>query len=186
MILDDDESGGLEDFVEPKIKWKKSQAKQVLYQCIMDGTVPEEAKDSNGRSTMAIRDIYLLHEEFAKYEYDKFSSRLRALQTKIKELNNRAEDDLQAFEIYKENHTPSLYSHKGYIQWQGSNAQELLWIDMEAGKHKVMKPKALWESRQAYLDEFPLYAFRSKLEQEIRTAKYVHTIKERGIEHRAS
>ena len=36
------------------------------------------------------------------------------------------------------------------------------------------------------MDKFPLAAFRKKLEQQIKTAKYLHTIKERGIEHRAS
>jgi hypothetical protein len=36
------------------------------------------------------------------------------------------------------------------------------------------------------MDDFPLDAFRDKLKQEIGTAKYLHTIKERGIEHRAS
>ena len=44
----------------------------------------------------------------------------------------------------------------------------------------------LWASQQEYTDEFPLDAFRGKLEQEIRTRKYIYTLEVRGIEHRAS
>ena len=175
-----------EEFEDPKVKWRNSKAKEVLYTLVMDEVVPLEAKDCNDRPTMAIQDIYNLHNEFKKYDIDKFAGRLKAIRDKIKELNSRADDDLAAFENFKQNHAVSLYSHKGYIQWQGSRSQEHLEVDLEAGKHKEMKPKALWESRQVYMEEFPLVAFRSKLEQEIRTAKYIHTVKVRGIEHRAS
>lgn len=168
-------------FDEPKTKWKKSAAKRILYNMILDGEVSDEADKS-----MPLRDIYMLHPEFAKYKYENFSRRLAAMRKKIRELNNRAREDLHAFEVYKSNHQPSLFSHKGYIQWQGSTSQECLWDDMDAGKHLTMKPMELWKSRKVYRDEFPLDAFRKKLEQEIRTAKYVHTLRERGILHRAS
>jgi hypothetical protein len=46
---------------EPKIKWKKSRAKQLLYNAIKEGRVPLEAKDSNNKSTMPLKDIYNLH-----------------------------------------------------------------------------------------------------------------------------
>lgn len=181
-----EEAAARKKFKEPKTKWKKSQAKSLLYNLIMEGVVPDTATDENGKSTMPLQDIYLLDPEFAKYDYTKFSSRLGAIRKKIKELNDRSIDDLAAFELYKQHHKPSLFSHKGYIQWQGSTAQEFLWEDMEKGLHKTMKPQELWNTRDEYKDEFPLHAFRSKLEQEIRTAKYLYTLKERGVTHRAS
>jgi hypothetical protein len=164
------------NFKEAKIKWKKSEAKRKLYLLILDGEIADTDTDSEDLSK-----IYLMDEEFAKYDFGLFKQRLSALRQKVHELNDRAKNDLEAFETYKSNHKPSLFSHKGYIQWQGSTSQELLLLDIENGKHKQISPKDLWASRSEYYDEFPLDAFRSKLYQELSTAKYLHTLKERGL-----
>ena len=150
-------------------KWKKSKAKQRLFELLMDGTIPME-KDG----TMTYEDIYLLDEEFGKFQYEQFKGHVNRMRAKIKELDNRAADDLEAFRNFKRNHKPSLFSHKGYIQWQGSTAQELLWDDLDAYLNDpTKKPKDLWLSRKEYRDEFPLEAFRDKIKQEIRTEKYI-------------
>jgi len=60
------DSADEEDFTEPKIKWRKSEAKEILYKLVVDGVIPLEAKDSNNQPTMAIRDIYNLPDEFKK------------------------------------------------------------------------------------------------------------------------
>jgi hypothetical protein len=44
----------------------------------------------------------------------------------------------------------------------------------------------LWESRREYFEQFPLDAFRDKIKQEVRTAKYLHTCKTKGIRFKAS
>jgi hypothetical protein len=177
---DDEEEQRGGPFKEPKIKWRKSKAKQLLYEAIIDGAVPLEAKDENGNVRMPVEDIYLLHQEFALYSFEKFPNRLQALREKIKDLDSRAEEDYLAFENYKQNHKPSLFSHKGYIQWQGSSAQELLLEDLDGYlEDPSKKPKDLWMSREEYRNEFPLDAFRDKIKQEIRTAKYLRTLKAR-------
>jgi hypothetical protein len=154
-----------------KDNWRKSKAKQILYEMLMDGTVPME-DDPN----MPLEDIYLLDEEFDKFDFSRFEGRLKRLRKKIVENDNRADNDLEAFRNYKASHKPSLFSHKGYIQWQGSTAQELLWDDLDAYlKDPTKKPKDLWMSRKEYRDEFPLDAFRDKIKQEIRTDKYLRT-----------
>ena len=51
-------------FKEPKTKWRKSQAKKILYELIRDGTVPLHATDSNGQP-MSMEDIYARSKEFA-------------------------------------------------------------------------------------------------------------------------
>jgi hypothetical protein len=152
-------------------KWRKSKTKKLLYDFLMDGTVPMEEDGS-----MMIEDIYALEEEFAEFELDKFKAGLSRLRKKIKELESRADKDLEAFRNYKKNHKPALFSHKGYIQWQGSTAQELLWDDLDAYlKDPTQKPKKLWLSRDEYKYFFPLEAFRDKIKQEIRTEKYIQT-----------
>jgi hypothetical protein len=129
---------------------------------------------------MPLEDIYLLDLEFGKYDFKMFKVRLNRLRAKTKELDSRADEDLEAFRRYKENHRPSLFSHKGYVQWQGSTAQELLWDDLDAYlKDPNKKPKDLWQSRKEFKDEFPLDAFRDKIKQEIRTEKYLKTRKAR-------
>ena len=50
-------------FQEPKTKWKNSAAKKILYNLIIEGTVPDEVD-----STMPLQDIYMLHPKFAKYD----------------------------------------------------------------------------------------------------------------------
>jgi hypothetical protein len=163
------------EFIEPKVKWEKSHAKKILYNMIMEGSIPDEDDESED-----LERIYIMHEEFSKYDYFKFKDRLSRLRKKIQDLNRRADDDWEAYQVYISNHKPAIFSSKGYIQWQGSTAQEMLWEDMEAGKHKTMTPKELWLSREdVYVKEFPLDAFRSKLQQEIRTAKYLHTLEVR-------
>ena len=74
-----------------------------------------------------------------------------------------------------------------YSQWQGSSAQKLVKEHIKDGtlelytKAKYEYPKmAYWLSRQEFYDEFPLYAFRDKIKQEIRTSKYHHTMKVKG------
>jgi hypothetical protein len=174
------------EFKEPKVKWRKSRAKQILYDLLRDGTVPVKQKDASGNDTMPIGDIYALDESFKLYDPDKFKSRLQNLRKKILELDSRAAKDRKAFDIYKKNHKVSQLSYKGYIQWQGSDAQELIWDDIKAGKLDRMTKKQLWESRPEYKDKFPLAAFRKKIEQEIRTSKYVHTVRTRGVLHQSS
>jgi hypothetical protein len=60
-----------------------------------------------------------------------FPSRLSLLQKIIKDANNQAQANQEAVENFKNNHLLSLLSHKGYIQWEGSKAQELHLHDME-------------------------------------------------------
>ena len=175
------------NFKEPKITWKKSDAKWLLYKDVMDGLVPLEATNQdNGQSTMQLREIYIMRPEYSNYLYEKFSSRLSSLRKTIKVANTRANDDEEAFKNYKQNHEPSEFLHKGYIQWQGSEAQELLGEDMEAGLHKRLGKKELWGSRPEYYESFPLTAFRDKIYQEIRTAKYLHTCLVKGKLHKSS
>ena len=98
----------------------------------------------------------------------------------------RATRDRLLFENYISNHEPSHFSHKGYPEWQGSEAQKLLLEDIEAGLHEDLEKITLWESRPEYCEAFPLEVFRDKIAQEVRAAKYLHTLKVKGKQFRAS
>jgi len=164
---------------EPKVKWKKSIAKQMLYKDIREGRVPLESKDADGKATMNLKDIYEMHPEYAEYHYDKFSSRLSSLRKTIKDCNHRAGLDQEAFDNYKKNHpNASFYSHKGYIQWQNSAAQAQAQIDIAAGLQR--HGEDLWSSNSVYYKNFPLDVWRDKMAQEVRTKKYLHTLEVKG------
>jgi hypothetical protein len=133
------------------VKWKKSKARSLLYKCIIEGRVPPDATtNANGRSTMQLCDINLIHPEFAEYDYEKFLSRLSSLRKIIKDADNGAWADQEAFGNFKNNHRVSLVSHKGYIQWQCSEAQELLLQDMEQKLNETLGKMELYGTRREY------------------------------------
>ena len=173
-------------FKEPKITWRNSEARELLYNDIRFERIPSEAKDANGQSTMLLRDIYAMHLEYSDYDYKKFSGRLSNLRKIVIKCNDRAEDDQTAFDQYTSCHEPSYFSYKGYIQWQGSDAQELALQDLRDGLHEEMAKKEFWKHRDEYWTQFPLDAFRDFIYQELRTAKYLHTLRVRGKLHKAS
>ena len=147
-------------FVEPKVKWRNSHAKEKLFNDLNNGLVPLDSKEI-GNNKMAIRDIYLMHPEYAAYDYEKFSSRLASIRKTVKEMNTRADEDQEAFDIFVRNHDVSLFSKMGFIQWQGSESQRLLLDDIKAGKHNefVNNKKEWYLSRPEYYNEIPLKVF---------------------------
>ena len=169
---------------EPTIKWARSEAKRLLYNDIREGRVPGKAKDGEGKSIMALKDIYALRPEFALYLYSLFSSRLSSLRTTVQDRDSRAALDAEAMESIIANHEPKVFSYKGYANWQYSEAQELLKQDLLDGIEKTMSKKEFWASRSAYYENYPLGAFRDKVMQEIRTGKYLHTLEVRGKDTR--
>jgi hypothetical protein len=175
-----------EKWKEPKVKWKKSRAKQLLYDDILAARVPSEATHEDGTSTMQLKDIYLMHTEYTDYHYSKFSARVSSIRTTIKDRNIRKEEDEQLFAECIKNHPGSAFSHKGFIQWQGSEAQELAKEDIAENLHLTMGKKALHGFRPEHYENFPLKDFRDKICQEVRTAKWRHTLKIKGKQHKAS
>ena len=119
---------------EPKIKWKDSKARVILYKDLAEGKIPRHATDQYGKSTMKLEVIFQMHEEYKLYDREKFSSRLSKVRDIYDDCMHRKSMDEEAFNIFLHNHKPSLFSHKGYPEWQGSNAQSLLRDDIEAEK----------------------------------------------------
>ena len=117
--------------------------------------------------------------EFREYHFDKFSSRLSSLR---KTRNERAVGDQEDFVA---NHPVSYFSHKGYIQWQGSKAQALFKRLLEEGELEAnFFREELHGAYSEFHEHFPLKAFRDKVNQEFRTAKYLNTLKFKGKDPR--
>lgn len=167
--------GEPEEFFDEE-EWKDSNARKLLFQDLVDGTVPLVHDP-----TFDTKDIYSYRPEYSATDWNKFGGRLSSLRDIVKASKKRADVDKKAFENFVSNHPVSTHSAKGYIQWQGSTAQVLAKADIAV---TPLEPKGayrtLYSSRPEY-QQFPFKAFSDKIRQEIQTAKYIHTLKVKGF-----
>ena len=56
-------------YKEPKVKWRKSEAKKIVYNALMDGVIP--LKDTSFK-VMSLEDVYSIDPEFTLYDFKKF------------------------------------------------------------------------------------------------------------------
>ena len=160
--------------------WKKSKAYKLLKESLRNGEI---SCNNNGQDW---EEVYLSHPEYAKWNHEKFKQRLKALQDEIQNDMDRVAPDKEAFDRFAALHEVSHFSRKGYEQWQGSDAQALIWDDIIENKHITMRKRDLYGSRPEYYEHFPLNAFCAFLKQEIDTEKWRHTLKEKGKQFKAS
>jgi hypothetical protein len=174
------------------IRWQDSDAKALLYEDLLNGVVP--LNDINNE-LLSLEEIYGMHPEYSAFDFEKFADRLASIRKTISEADDRAISDSKALEKFIVKHQPSFYSHKGYIQWQGSEAQALAIKDIEdgmhdlsikGGKNKKGGYRMMYESRAEYYGEYPFEAFCDKIRQEIKTKKWKHTLKVKGQHHKSS
>ena len=152
-------------------KWEKSSARQLLYDDIKNGLVDEDASPE---------EVYVMHPQYSLFDFEKFPPRLKSLLKIVTDLNGRAEADQKAYNNFVKNHSVSEYSAKGYIQWKGSASRKQALEDIEGGLHVNKGWRGLWKYRDVYQVEFPFEAFRDKCKQEIKTSKYLQTLKIMG------
>jgi hypothetical protein len=167
-------------FKEPG-KWKKSEAHKLLERDIRKGDVLVEEPEGGDWEV-----VYFMRPEYAKYDHNKFKKRLETLRRAAKEDSSRAAEDEAALDAYLRRHPVSHFSHQGYEQWQGSEAQLVIWEDINEDRHKTMRKRDLYGSRHEYYEHFPLKTFRDNLRQEIKTEKWRHTLEVKGKQFKAS
>ena len=129
-------------FEEPAIPWGKSNAKKLLYKDIVSGDVPLEQRGSN----LTIEDVYCQRPEHAECDVGLFVSQLTSLRNMVRANLKRSNDDPEAFDNFVQNNPMSFDSHKGHIQWQGSESQRPLKNNIQKGLHETQTPLDLWTS----------------------------------------
>lgn len=135
--------------------WLDSDAKKQLRKDILENKVTEKSKP---------KDVYAMHPVYKLYEYKNFSANLRSLKKKIKRDKAHALFDKEAIEHDRRLFPRPAANAKGELLWHGSAAEPLLKIDVAAGVHNTMQPKALWHSKAAY-QEHSLHTFRKHITQ---------------------
>jgi len=68
------------EFEEPNISWKKSLARKLLYKDVMEGKVPLEGT----AKTTDFSSVYMMHPEYAAWNFDSLPRRLDGIQKIIK------------------------------------------------------------------------------------------------------
>ena len=158
------------------LPWQYHPLRKFLLDLLVNDKIPVEWRKMG---PFDVWNTYCDHNVFKGMEYDAaFRRRLLALRKQVGEGRDRAAEDLMAFNIAKANYPPPERNHRNEPQWNGSEAQRLLEMDMNNKLHFDLKPHDLWESRQEY-QEFHLETFRDHIHSADRTRKYLETLKSR-------
>jgi hypothetical protein len=146
--------------------WKNSIARKLLEEDLRSGKIPLEG------DVMKPQDVFLQRPEYAEFcEYEDFPRRLRELRKQISRKNERALVAANALSHDRRIYPKERTDKTGKVRWEGSEAERLLRLDIDAGKHETMAPKLLYAERREY-QEFPLKVFRNHIYQEQRTRKF--------------
>jgi hypothetical protein len=139
-----------------QVPWAQSEAKQILEQDILEGSVNEQSNPDL---------VYLMHDDYATYEKRKFKQYLKHSLKTLNQYARSASFANNAVAHAQMNHPRGAVTEQGYPFWDTSPARILLTQDIGNGLHDRMKPSELWNTRNEY-KEFPLAVFRQHIYQE--------------------
>lgn len=162
-----------------KTTWNESHpARKLLLDEIRAGRIPLSAK------AMGPAEVYYEYSGTTEFKMkgmdygSKFKSRLKGLRKQVKEDRSRARADNAALKAALKNYPVSSHDHRGRPQWNGSVAQALLEFDISIGKHKNKSPLQFRSERgEIYKRALSPKSFRWKVQQIVRTQKYLYTLK---------
>ena len=181
LKLNDSDNNDIDDEWVKGLAWEFHPLRERLLELLISNEIPTSYKEMGPK---AVWDKYCGEKVFQGFNYDAaFKRRLLALRKFVAEGKSRALLDRHAFDMARRNHQAPELTSRGEPQWNGSDAQRLLKEDIASNKHIGSKPEALWWSRDEY-QQFYLTTFRSHLQQEERTKKYLHTLEYRDEERK--
>jgi hypothetical protein len=122
---------------------------------------------------MGPQDVYVQRPEFTEFAYERFRNNLLYLRKDITAKMALASSDSAALANDRSIHPKRAANHRGEPRWEGSEAERLLRLDMDEGKHQRMKPRELYQTRQQYYGNYPLTVFRGHIGQEEKRRKYI-------------
>ena len=167
---------GEEEEEEDRGEWKDSAAKDYLYSLIVENKISPNLKPKQ-----VYEQFCQNHPTFKNFQdYKNFASRLGRLREKHATRNDRAEVDDACLAHDRTIFPEPTIDTSGNAMWQKSTAQQLLRQDITDGKHKTMKPKELYETREEYYENYNLDFFRERIYQEQRRFKHQAYLKDKA------
>jgi len=161
------------------VKWKDSKAKKLLLADLKSKKIPLDANE------MGPQQAYMQRPEFTEVEYECFRHNLNAIRNAIKKEKSRAVSETASLLHDLSIHPRKEHNHRGEPRWDGSEAQRLLRLDMDAKKHKTMTPSMLYNTRKEYTENYPLEVFRKHIHQEEQRRKYISYLKNKNAKNAA-
>jgi hypothetical protein len=144
-----------------KPKWETSEAKKLLQKDLEEGRVTAQ---------MAPDEVYAMKDEYREFKYENFRNNLLTLKKKAEQNGDSAAFDSAALANDEKIYPRPATAAAGYPRWDRSDAERLLKVDVDKGKHAQMTPQKLRACETAY-EEFPLEVFRKHIYQETRSRK---------------
>jgi hypothetical protein len=128
----------------PTDKWIHSAAKKSLRTDIILGKVT---------ATMNAKDVYEMRQSYKAFPFVNFKNNLQSLLDAVAKDIARMQHDCEAYGhdlgVVKALRSDEEAGSRP-LSWHLSDARKLLKVDMAAGRHKQLKPQALWLSRPEY------------------------------------
>jgi len=172
---------------EKAIAWNEEHpARKLLYDELKDGAIPIDP------DAMGPQEVYNNYKGTLEFKMKgmefgpTFTARLKRLREIVERDEGRAEKDKRALKQAMANHPLRPLNHRGQPHWNGSVAQALLQCDTSVGKLKKLDASGTLVKRdpsELRMDRIECQAatsvdqFRWKVPQEIRTQKYLYTLK---------
>jgi len=149
-----------------KNAWQYSQAKKLLVQDLLNGTIPLDSL------VMGPQEVYQQHPEFRQYDFNRFRDQLRDLRKKLSEKNDCSASDNMALAHDRRIHPMPTHNHRGEPRWEGSKSERLLKHDIAHNKQQAMEPKDLFATQQEY-GKYDLEVFCKHIYQEEGRRKFI-------------
>ena len=147
---------------EEAVPWGKSEARDVLYQLLLDGKIPKASE----MKPKAIFEKHLRHlpefEPFQDYTALNFANKLQSTRERASKKADRAAEDLEFFEHDRAIFPAPELDTKGLPFWKDSTARKLLrkaLDDIASGKKEYQKPRILYKEHPEWYDTYPLEIF---------------------------
>jgi hypothetical protein len=126
----------------------------------------EEIDLHDNKKPLDAEAVYDMRPQYQRYSFEEFSNWLDLVRGKHKVMRQKAQRDDEKV-VKQLNHLGGMEERTfwGYQSWRNHPGKPLLRQDMDEGKHLIMKPSVLRDSRPEYSD-LPYDVFRRRIAQE--------------------
>lgn len=157
---------------EAQVEWRHSEARDVLYDMLLDQKIPKDMKPKQVYMTY-LKDLPAF-KPFQNYTALKFANKLSSARKRAGKKVDRAAEDEEFFQHDRVIFPAPTLDTKQQPIWKDSPAQKLLKValaDIATGKKEYLKPRFLYVENEEWHENFSLEFFRKKIYQEIKHQK---------------
>ena len=184
MAVDSNEQNILQFFTRIKltqfnsrsmVAWRHSEAKRILLGDLESGILSVYDKDVSAEEAWC---IYSVFTAFQSVSFEQFKKQLHAHRKQCLKFIERTTEEEAAFQHDRALHPRQTHNNRGEPVFDMLPAKELLRKDVRSGKHLIMTPTELQESRPEYM-LFKKRKFKERIYQEVRRNKFIYFLEQK-------